>query len=172
MGASSSVLGGTKLEDCTVGVQNRKKLSNLDFGGSIWLGYCRYCTNNSETTDFFFLDGINTSCCDSCSFRLESRLRASRRVLTCTGNAREGLTLLSMFEHLRMVSYCRRGCGCNQTNNDSTSCTVCYKDFDDKMLRILLPCGHTFCKECIVRWLLDQRSCKPSFVLSLYSYCI
>ena len=35
------------------------------------------------------------------------------------------------------------------------SCSLC----DDNFKEILLPCGHTFCRACVVRWFERQRTC-------------
>ena len=156
MGAGPSVLAASHDEVCST---NAKSCSDPGFGfASLGMGYCRYCPDQKKTADFFFLDGMNTSCCAACAFIQEPRLRASRRAARYHGaSPREGLTLLSMFEHFRMVSYC--GCGCNQ----SKSCAICHDNFAHEADLLMLPCGHVFCKGCTVRWMMNQRSCKRQF---------
>ena len=34
-------------------------------------------------------------------------------------------------------------------------CSLC----DDHFKEIVLPCGHTFCRACVVRWFERQRTC-------------
>ena len=35
------------------------------------------------------------------------------------------------------------------------SCSLC----DDNFKEVVLPCGHTFCRACVVRWFERQRTC-------------
>lgn len=50
---------------------------------------------------------------------------------------------------------------------EALTCSICIGIFDDP---VVTPCGHTFCKDCIVRWFQQERSC-PSCRKTCYKLC-
>lgn len=167
MGAGPSFLGAKNDKTTCNQITSNKKIctSHQNVGASLPVGqgFCRYCTNNNPSVDFFLLECTLTTCCDACTFGLEPHLRLRRstdyRALSLFPGAGRGggLSLLSIFEYLRVVSYCEGDC--------QNNCAVCCDEFEDDMDLLLFPCGHYFHKNCILPWLVNERSCKYHFLL-------
>src|SRR5690348_2371213 len=50
---------------------------------------------------------------------------------------------------------------------DDLTCIICHNIFAEP---VITPCGHGFCKECILRWFEMERSC-PICRKSVYKLC-
>ena len=50
---------------------------------------------------------------------------------------------------------------------DDLTCSICYGIYAEP---VVTPCGHTFCRECVVRWFDQERSC-PSCRKSCHKLC-
>ena len=49
--------------------------------------------------------------------------------------------------------------GASTASSDQTTCAICLEDYAQGSEVKTLPCMHNFCKDCIDRWLVKNKSC-------------